>query len=299
MDKFFSEALSEHRGSEEWAKVVELLAVNRLCSPGSELAIHERWFDRTAMDFLLNSGPEIAGKDRLYQTLDKIVEHKDGLERHLGQRWKDLFNARTDVVLYDLTSTYFEGAAEECEKAKRGYSRDHRPDCPQVVLALVVTPEGFPLTYEVIRVPSKSQLDRYFHWLPQEQLDLVIGRLIRAASEVTADGKANRLGLANDLELGTVWLDSTCVEANVHYPVDWVLLRDATRTLMKATALIRRHGLKHRMQEPRYYFAGDEPAVHGDDAVGQSGGFDEGPQAGVAPEEGDRWGGTPTCPAAS
>lgn len=106
---------------------------------------------------------------------------------------------------------------------------------------------------EEIRVPSKSQLDRYFHWLPQEQLDLVIGRLIRVASEATAEGKANRLGLANDLELGTVWLDSTCVEANVHYPVDWVLLRDATRTLMKATALIRRHGLKHRMQEPGYF----------------------------------------------
>lgn len=106
---------------------------------------------------------------------------------------------------------------------------------------------------EEIRVPSKSQLDRYFHWLPQEQLDLVIGRLIRAASEVTADGKANRLGLANDLELDTVWMDSTCVEANVHYPIDWVLLRDATRTLMKATALIRRHGLKHRMQEPGYF----------------------------------------------
>lgn len=106
---------------------------------------------------------------------------------------------------------------------------------------------------EEIRVPSKSQLDRYFHWLPQEQLDLVIGRLIGVASEATAEGKANRLGLANDLELGTVWMDSTCVEADVHYPVDWVLLRDATRTLMKATALIRRHGLKHRMQEPGYF----------------------------------------------
>ena len=149
LDRFFAAVLGEHRGSADWAKVVELLAVNRLCAPGSELAIHQRWFDRTAMDFLLGCGPDVAGKDRLYRTLDKIVEHKGALERHLGQRWKDLFNVRTDVVLYDLTSTYFEGAAEECERAKRGYSRDHRPDCPQVVLALVVTPEGFPLTYEV------------------------------------------------------------------------------------------------------------------------------------------------------
>ena len=106
---------------------------------------------------------------------------------------------------------------------------------------------------EEIRVPSKSQLDRFFHWLPQEQLDQVIGRLIRASATVTADGQTNGLRLANDLELDTVWMDSTCVEANVHYPIDWVLLRDATRTLMKATALIRRHGLKHRMQEPGYF----------------------------------------------
>jgi hypothetical protein len=103
---------------------------------------------------------------------------------------------------------------------------------------------------EEIRVPSKSQLDRYFRWLPREELDRVIGRLIRAASETSASGTVNRLLLANDLELDTVWMDSTCVEANVHFPVDWVLLRDATRTLMKATALIRAHGLKERMREP-------------------------------------------------
>jgi hypothetical protein len=103
---------------------------------------------------------------------------------------------------------------------------------------------------EEVRVPSKSQLDRYFRWLPQEQLDRVIGHLIRSAAERAAGGGANRLRLANDLELDTVWVDSTCVEANIHFPIDWVLLRDATRTLMKATALIRRHGLKHRMPAP-------------------------------------------------
>jgi hypothetical protein len=108
---------------------------------------------------------------------------------------------------------------------------------------------------EEVRVPSKSQLDRFFHWLPQAQLDQVIGRLIQAASETGANGGGNRLGLANDVELSTVWLDSTCVEANIHYPIDWVLLRDATRTLMKATALIRRHGLKHRMREPGFFLS--------------------------------------------
>lgn len=149
LDQFFSAALADRRGPEDWAKVVELLVVNRLCAPGSELSVHERWFDRTAMDFLLGTGPEIAGKDRLYRALDKIVDLKDELEAHLGKRWKDLFHAQTEVVLYDLTSTYFEGEAEEVEKAKRGYSRDHRPDGPQVVLALVVTSDGFPITYEV------------------------------------------------------------------------------------------------------------------------------------------------------
>ena len=149
LDQFFATALGEHRGSEDWAKVVELLVANRLCAPGSELALHQRWFDQTAMDFLLGTGPEVAGKDRLYRALDKLVDLKPELERHLGQRWKDMFKAKTDIVLYDLTSTYFEGAVEECVQAKRGYSRDHRPDCPQVVLALVVTAEGFPLTYEV------------------------------------------------------------------------------------------------------------------------------------------------------
>lgn len=108
---------------------------------------------------------------------------------------------------------------------------------------------------EEVRVPSKSQLDRYFRWLPQEQLDRVIGRLIRTAAEPAPGGRINRLWLANDLELDTVWIDSTCVEANVHFPVDWVLLRDATRTLMKATALIRRHGLKRRMREPGHFLS--------------------------------------------
>jgi len=149
LDIFFAEQLDHHRGPESWAKVVELLVVNRLCAPGSELSVHERWFDRTAMDHLLGCGPAVAGKDRLYRALDKLVALKPALERHLGARWQDLFGADTQVLLYDLTSTYFEGAAEGVEQAVHGYSRDHRPDCRQVVLALVVTTEGLPLTYQL------------------------------------------------------------------------------------------------------------------------------------------------------
>jgi transposase len=146
---FWEEALGAERGQGSWAKVVELLAVNRLCAPRSELFIHEKWFGQTAMDLLLDCDAAVAEKDRLYRALDRMVEHKAGLEQHLTDKWRDLFGAGFDVLLYDLTSTYFEGSAEAVDKAARGYSRDHRPDCQQLVIAVVVTPEGFPLTYEV------------------------------------------------------------------------------------------------------------------------------------------------------
>jgi len=146
---FWEQALEDQRGPVPWAKVVELLVVNRLCEPRSELFIHEKWFPQTAMDLLLDCDAAVAEKDRLYRALDRIVAHKGALEQHLASKWRDLFGASFDVLLYDLTSTYFEGTAEEVEKAARGYSRDHRPDCPQVVIAMVVTPEGFPLSYEI------------------------------------------------------------------------------------------------------------------------------------------------------
>jgi len=146
---FWDEALGQERGEVPWAKVVELLAVNRLCDPRSELFIHEKWFPQTAMDWLLDCDAVVAQKDRLYRALDRMVAHKPALERHLADKWRDLFGASFDVLLYDLTSTCFEGDAEGVEKAERGYSRDHRPDCAQLVIALVVTPEGFPLSYEV------------------------------------------------------------------------------------------------------------------------------------------------------
>jgi transposase len=146
---FWEQALEQERGQVPWAKVVELLAVNRLCDPRSELFIHEKWFSQTAMDLLLDCDAAVAQKDRLYRALDRMVAHKPALERHLADKWRDLFGASFDVLLYDLTSTYFEGNAQQVDKAARGYSRDHRPDCPQLVIAIVVTPEGFPLSYEV------------------------------------------------------------------------------------------------------------------------------------------------------
>jgi transposase len=146
---FWEEKLAGQAGEVPWAKVVELLSINQLLAPGSELALHEKWFPQTAMEILLDSDAAVASKDRLYRGLDRLPAHKGALEKHLAGRWQDLFNASYDLLLYDLTSTYFEGAAEELPKAQRGYSRDHRGDCKQLVIALVVNPEGFPLTYEV------------------------------------------------------------------------------------------------------------------------------------------------------
>jgi len=149
LGEFWQKALEEQGGAVAWEKVVELLSVNRLIEPRSELFIHEKWFPQTAMSALLDSDERVAEKDRLYRALDRMVEHKEALEEHLALRWKDLFGASFDVLLYDLTSTYFEGEVEEVDKAQRGYSRDHRPDCKQLIIALIVSPEGFPLSYEV------------------------------------------------------------------------------------------------------------------------------------------------------
>ena len=149
LDAFWQQRLDDQRGDVPWAKVLELLAVNRLLDPRSELFVHEKWYPQTAMDVLLDCDFAVAQKDRLYRCLDRIVEHKADLEQHLAAKWRDLFGANFDIILYDLTSTYFEGNAQAVEKAKRGYSRDHRPDCKQLVIALVVTAEGFPLTYEI------------------------------------------------------------------------------------------------------------------------------------------------------
>jgi len=150
LDEFWNERLPSLREAVPWERVLQLLVVNRLIDPGSEFRLHRQWFDQSAMAELLGVDFAVAEKDRLYRCLDRLGEHKQELFAYLRQRWQDLFGAQFDILLYDLTSTYFEGEAEGTPKAKRGYSRDHRPDCVQVVLALVITPEGLPLAYEVM-----------------------------------------------------------------------------------------------------------------------------------------------------
>ena len=132
-----------------WAKMVAVLVAARLCEPSSELHIAEDWYRRTALADLLQLGDEQVNKDRLYRALDHLLVHKAAIEAHLSQRCGELFAVQNEVLLYDVTSTYFEGEAEANPLAQRGYSRDHRPDCKQVCIALVVTFDGFPLGYEV------------------------------------------------------------------------------------------------------------------------------------------------------
>src|SRR5213083_2231465 len=148
LDRFFEEAIDEAPADVPWSRVAALLAINRLCAPGSELAIEQSWYPSTALDDLLGIEEGKINDTRLYRCLDRILPHKTKLEQHLKDRYGALFGAEFDVLLYDLTSTYVEGAAEKNPMVRRGYSRDHRPDCEQMVIALIVNNEGFPFSYE-------------------------------------------------------------------------------------------------------------------------------------------------------
>jgi transposase len=150
LDRFFEECLEAQEADVPWSRVTAVLAINRLCAPGSELAIEERWYPSTALDDLLHIEEGKINDTRLYRCLDRILPHKTKLEQHLKQRYGELFGAEFDVLLYDLTSTYVEGAAEKNPMMARGYSRDHRPDCEQMVIALIVNSEGFPFSYETL-----------------------------------------------------------------------------------------------------------------------------------------------------
>jgi transposase len=150
LQEFWDSRLAGSREEVAWEKVLRLLVVNRLLDPGSEFRVHRQWYLSTAMDALLGTDFAVAEKDRLYRCLDRVLEHKQELFLWLRQKWADLFQAGFEVLLYDLTSTYFEGAMEENPKAKYGHSRDQRTDCLQVVIALVITTDGFPLAYEVL-----------------------------------------------------------------------------------------------------------------------------------------------------
>ena len=152
LDCFWAARLPDSREGTCWRHILETLVCYRLIDPGSEWRLHRLWFEQSAMGDLLGEDFALVEKNALYRCLDKLVEHKPALFTHLRRRWQDLFGARFDVLLYDLTSTYFESdpPSDDSDKRRHGYSRDKRPDCVQVVIALVVTPDGFPLAYEVL-----------------------------------------------------------------------------------------------------------------------------------------------------
>jgi transposase len=148
LDEFFETRVDAVPADVPWSRVAAILAINRLCAPGSELALEERWYPTTALDDLLHLPEGTINDSRLYRTLDHLLPQKTALERHLTARYGELFAAEFDVLLYDLTSSYVEGDAPKNPMMRRGYSRDHRPDCLQVVLAVIVNVDGFPLSYE-------------------------------------------------------------------------------------------------------------------------------------------------------
>jgi len=150
LDAFWVPRLPASRKGTEWLAVLKTLVAYRLIDPGSEWRLHRHWYATTAIGDLLGEDLAVAQPDTLYRCLDKLVAHKAALFGFLTERWQTLFGARYEVLLYDLTSTYFECDPPEAGKRRFGYSRDKRADCVQVVIALIVTPEGFPLTYEVM-----------------------------------------------------------------------------------------------------------------------------------------------------
>jgi hypothetical protein len=152
LDAFWAEHLPPSRKGTRWDLILQALTAYRLLDPGSEWRFHREWFATSALPDLLGAGFELAESHKLYRCHDRLLAHRRALFAHLEARWRDLFNARYDVLLYDLTSTYFESdpPEEPHDKRRFGYSRDKRADCVQVLIALVITPEGFPLAYEVL-----------------------------------------------------------------------------------------------------------------------------------------------------
>ena len=149
LDELLLTLLPAGREAVEWARVAALLTIARFCAQRSELGIAEHWYETTALDDLLGVAPERVNDDRLYRALDELGEHKDALCAHLMERYRQWFGVRFEFLLYDVTSTFFEGQAESNEQAQRGYSRDQRSDCKQVCIGLVCTPEGLPLSFEI------------------------------------------------------------------------------------------------------------------------------------------------------
>jgi hypothetical protein len=172
LDAFWADRLPPSREGTRWLNVLKTLTVYRLLDPGSEWRLHRLWFDQSAMADLLGEDFGIAEKDTLYRCLDKLLPYKPALFSHLQARWATLFGARYEVLLYDLTSTYFESNPPfaEADKRKFGHSRDKRSDCVQVVVALVITPDGFPLAYDVLagNTADKTTLRGFLQRIEQQ-----------------------------------------------------------------------------------------------------------------------------------
>jgi len=149
LDKMLERVMPQGQGRIPWDIVATILAMARFCEPSSELHIADTWYQRTSLDDLMGVPPDRVNTDRLYRAHDHLLNHKDDIEKHLKEQYTTLFDAQYDLLLYDVTSTYFEGEAKRNPQAKRGHSRDHRPDCKQVCIGLVVTQQGLPVAYEV------------------------------------------------------------------------------------------------------------------------------------------------------
>lgn len=149
LDTLAAELMPRGRADVDWSAMAAVLVIARLCEPSSELHIAENWYRSTALDDLLGIPCELVNDDRLYRALDRLLPHKEAIEIHLRQRLGELFDLDYELLLYDVTSTYFEGLATGNPQAQRGHSRDHRPDCKQICIALVVTRDGMPLSYEI------------------------------------------------------------------------------------------------------------------------------------------------------
>jgi transposase len=219
--------LSSGKEAVPWSTIASVLVAARLCEPSSELHIAEDWYRRTALADLLRLSDDLVNKDRLYRALDHLLKHKSALEAHLARRSGELFESDNDVLLYDVTSTYFEGEAEANALARRGHSRDHRPDRKQVCIALVVTFDGFPLGYEVF--PGNTNDSRTVRQIvdTMEARHGVVGRVwIADRGMASEDNLAWLRATGRRYIIGTPKAQLRRFEAELADPAGWREIRD-------------------------------------------------------------------------
>ena len=204
LDRFWGPRLRPSRKGTRWLNILKTLVCYQLIDPGSEWRLHRHWYDNSAMGDLLGEDLALVQSSKLYRSLDRLLEHKKAFFSFLNQRWKDLFAISYEVLLYDLTSTYFESDSPKSGKRKYGYSRDKRPDCLQVVIALIVTPEGFPLAYEVLpgNTSDKTTLEDFLHRIEDQY------------------GRANRVWV---MDRGIATESSLAMMRNAEYPIHYLV----------------------------------------------------------------------------